>query len=274
MGYTTIHRKRNKALNIFLPIRKQTNTSVVYNKPQFMADTHVPRKRKMANNITDVLSNGQWKGQRCFIIGGGPSVSNLDFKTIENEMTIGINKSFTKFPTKICYCMDLKFYDYITYEGEKEEERLVVNKQWKDYQGIKIFLQPTGATKNKFKFDENIYVINRIAEKKISFDLTEGIYGGSNSGLGALLLACCLGASPIYLFGFDMKVNRKNSKTHFHSGYPKQNIGSFAQNLSNYKDVFYEFAPMLRQCGVQVININIDKGTDLRCFDVQSFSDI
>lgn len=275
MGYTVVYKKKNKILNASPPNRRQAVEVAVYNKPLvFAANTSVSKKKRMSNDITNVLSNGQWKGKRCFIIGGGPSLVNINAEKLENELTIGINKSFTRFNTNICYAMDTGFYDDITYKGEGEKERLEINKQWKRYQGIKVFLQPTGDKKGKFKLDDNVYVVKRIYEKKVSFDLAEGICGLSNSGIGAIMLACCLGANPIFLCGFDMKVDRKMNKTHWHTGYSKQEISGFARSLENYKQMFYEFAPVWRQLGIQIINVNTEEGTAMRCFPIKSFAEV
>ena len=38
------------------------------------------------------------KGERCFIIGNGPSLKNTNLKKLENEFTIGMNRFYMAFP--------------------------------------------------------------------------------------------------------------------------------------------------------------------------------
>ena len=64
-----------------------------------------------AKFITDVLNSDSWKGKRCFIIGGGPSLSDFDFDILKDELTIGINKTLIQFSPTLNYSMDKRFYD-------------------------------------------------------------------------------------------------------------------------------------------------------------------
>ena len=48
--------------------------------------------------LKDSLPTGSWKGQRCFIIGGGPSLKGFDFKQLKGEKIIAINKAFVDAP--------------------------------------------------------------------------------------------------------------------------------------------------------------------------------
>lgn len=217
----------------------------------------------LAKPITEVLSSSSWRDRRCFLIGGSPSLENFDFNLIEDELTIGVNKSFTKFPTTINYAMDMGFYDKITFAEPTNSRRMKLHQQWLDYKGIKVFLR-----RPKFKLDPSVYVVDDIKEKILSFDLGKGIYGGNNSGFSALMLAIALGATKIGLLGYSMKIDPKARRTHWHSGYEGQRFDSMQSKLDRFKICFEEIAPLIDSTRIKVINL--DSNSKLECFEKDS----
>jgi len=216
--------------------------------------------------ITDILPGQAWKDKTCFLIGGGPSLANFDFELIRNELSIGVNKSFTKFPTTVNYIMDTRFYDTITYPSK---DNVDLHRKWKQYTGIKVFLRHSV----KFKFDSSVYYVNNLTSSCLSLNLKKGIWGGNNSGFGALMLACALGCKRIGLLGYSMKVQGggKKIKTHWHSGYSFQNVKSFQPKLDKFKTCFDNFADVIAAQGIEVVNL-VKKSEDsaLECFPKDS----
>jgi hypothetical protein len=222
----------------------------------------IPRKLLIckARPITEVLSSTSWSGKRCFILCGGPSLENFDFNKLQNEMTIGVNKAFTKFPCTINYAMDQRFYDSIMYTNRADQESYEVHNAWLKYRGIKVFAK----TSETVRFDPSVYVVNTVKQRCVSEVLSAGVYPGNNSGLGSLMLAIALGCKQIYMLGLDMKVDEKKGKTHFHSGYKNQKIEHVATVLQSFKKDFELFAPVFPKVGIEVINLNPD--SELNCF--------
>ena len=60
--------------------------------------------------LYDVLPDGEWAGQRCFIIGGGESLKDFDFSKLKNELVIGVNLAFKKIDCQINFAMDYNLY--------------------------------------------------------------------------------------------------------------------------------------------------------------------
>lgn len=210
------------------------------------------------NKITDVFSNGAWRKNRCFIIGGGESLRGFDFSRLDGELTIGINKAFQANPNfNINYAMDSILYESIL-TGPNAE-------QWKSFKGIRLFLTPMELK----QFGPEVHLIRRILDPKISYDLNTGIYGGKNSGFGAIMLAVILGASPIYLLGYDMKVKEHS---HWHEGYPNRDIAEFNIRLAEYRQEIQNVLPILANAGFDVINVN--KDSSLRCKSVDSIENV
>lgn len=246
------------------------------NKIMRRKSTNLRLNRNMACRapyITEVLPSGAWKDKTCFLIGGGPSLKNFDFNLIKNELTIGVNKSFTKFPTTVNYAMDVRFYDMVTCTRKvytKNAKCKELHHQWLVYRGIKLFIKRSA----KSKFDSSIYIVNNLDKKAISLDLSRGIYGGNNSGFGALMLAIALGATWIGLLGYDLKVQKKQEriKTHWHDGYGLGRVESFQSKLDKFRMCFEEFAPTIAKQGIKVVNLNPTSA--LECFpkeDIRTF---
>jgi len=217
----------------------------------------------LAKPIKDILSSTSWKDRRCFIIAGGPSLIDFDFSTIKDELVIGVNKSFIKFPATINYGMDMGFYDKITNSNSTDVRLVQLHQQWLAYRGVKVFLM-----RPNFKLDPSVYVVNNIKEKTLSFDFDKGIYGANNSGWGALALAIVLGATKIGLLGYDMKVDNVAKRTHWHKGYINQRFDSMQSKLDKFKKPFEELAPVIVDAGIKVVNLNKNSGLD--CFPKDS----
>lgn len=213
--------------------------------------------------ITDVFPSGAWKNKTCFLIAGGPSLAGFDFNHIKNQLSIGINKSFIKFPTTMNYAMDVRFYDLVTFpENDKFEE---LHQQWLNYAGIKVFLRHSMRS----RFDESVHYVPSFHTNILSLDLKKGIWPGNNSGFGALMLACALGCKRIGLLGYSMKVQKNHGKikTHWHGGYKNTKGDTFQEKLDKFKTCFDDFADVIAEQGIEVVNL-VEKSEDsaLTCF--------
>ena len=86
----------------------------------------------------------------------------------------------------------------------------------------------------------------------MSIDLRlDSICHGNNSGYGAINLAVKLGASKIYLLGYDMQSNAKD--THWHSGYESRHNHNIYQKMVKY---FENLPSELEKHHVEVYNAN------------------
>lgn len=211
------------------------------------------------------------KRNRCFILGGGPSLVNLDFSLLADKFTIGVNRSFEKFPTDILYCMDYDFYERIT--GPQKQMDVYakdsVFDKFVNFKGIKVFL---AVCDEKIKYDYNVFVINRVYKNElntITSDIKDSIYGGYNSGFGALMLAIYLEYTDVVLLGFDLKV--KENSTHYHTGYPNQDLTNYCNNISLWHKEWFEWAPKFLEKGINITTcvLNSKEETDLTCFPVK-----
>lgn len=165
------------------------------------------------NNGTfiDILPDNSWKGRRCFVIGGGESLKGFDWDLLQGELTIGINRVYEFMSPTILFSMDTRFMANIlqpTFYGARAK------RLFDEYDGFKVW------NLQKPKNWDGVHILKCLGRNEWSSSLTYGLGGGRNSGFGAVNLAYCLGADPIYLLGFDMKGDGKGNQAHFHSGHP------------------------------------------------------
>lgn len=205
--------------------------------------------------LDQVLPDGSWAGQRCFIIGGGPSLAGFDFSSLAAELVIGINRAYERLDCTVMYSMDDRFF-HLARRGDFGREAL---ERYKSFCGFRVWAHfhgevPAGYLGVKLNSSEGLPT-----------SIAGGLGHGNNSGYSALLLAYCLGANPIYLLGFDMKGQGKDHN--WHSGY-----GGSAPKYDVFKKPFEKIAPAIAAAGVRVINLSPDSA--LEAFPKARFEDV
>ena len=205
-----------------------------------------------AKDVTP-LRAGAWEGQRCFILGGGPSLKGFDFSLLRDERTIGINRAFEYIDCDIMFSMDSRFFAWVKSGklGPEAQER------FETFQGLKVGLRINPAA----EAHEGVSYVPVLGEDGISSNISAGIYHGGNSGYAALNLAVALGANPIYLLGFDMHGDEKGRQAWFHEGYP-ENQGDHV--YKDFRKHFENIAPAIAERGTRVVNLT--PGSALKCF--------
>jgi len=209
--------------------------------------------------FSDVLEDGEWKGQRCFIIGGGPSLRGFDFSRLKGELVIGINRAYEMIDCTIAFSMDSRYHNWIIHDRLSGQAR----EKFYNFRGYKVWLNSA-----RYPYPKDIFLLNCIGSAGFSWSLKDGLAGGCNSGYAALNLAVCLGANPIYLLGFDMK-GEGNKQSWWHDGYPGKQPATVYQKFKTY---FEKIAPELKQRGIRVINLNPESA--LKCFEFGTFDSI
>jgi hypothetical protein len=216
------------------------------------------RSYAINHKITEKYNSESWINQKCFIIAGGESLAGFDFNVLNEYNTIGINRTFQYYPKlKINYSMDSDFYNAVLDGRYDVEGKPKVKDAWVKFAGSRVFLSPMELK----KYGDEVFLIKRIHRPSISRDINQGIFGGANSAVGALMLSIVLGSNPIYLLGYDMKVS---TKSHWHDGYPNRNLKDFANKLTSYRDEINRLVSLINELGVDIYNLNPDSA--LRCF--------
>jgi len=108
--------------------------------------------------FSDVFEDGAWKGQRCFIVGGGESLKDFDFSKLSGELVIGVNRAYEKVDCTIMFALDYKLYNWIV-EGKLGQE---AKEKFNNFKGHKVWVDSA-----KYPYPKDIF----ISERHLSFGL-------------------------------------------------------------------------------------------------------
>ena len=171
-------------------------------------------------------------GETIYIIGGGPSLKNFDFKTLIGKKTIAINKAIIYHPTAdVLYWTDGRFYTWFKNEVD-------------NYNGLKFALKPGS------QYTRDIQVLRKGKHHGLEED-PQVLAHGFNSGHAAINLAYHLGAARIILLGFDML--NDGTQTHFHDGYPTRAAGD-KMYQDKFLPGFKQLNSEIRNTGIEILN--------------------
>jgi hypothetical protein len=205
-----------------------------------------------ARSFSDRFPDGCWKGQRCFIIGGGPSLKGFDFERLRGERVIAINKAFKDAPfADIMFAMDHPLIELLASGKLGEDYR----QAFEFFPGAKLWLDLSG-----YSYPAGVYSVPSAGATGWSTSLSQGLVHGNNSGYGALNLAMILGAGPIYLLGYDCKRGADGSKN-YHNGYLS---GSNPDAMNIFKREIEAGAKLEQAISHRIVNLNPDSA--LACF--------
>lgn len=226
--------------------------------------TVVQSSRRQKKWIHDLYPNNYWDGKSCVILGGGESINRLStLSFLLNHKTIAINKSFMLWQTDMVYAMDTRFYHWLMSGTLDKHEAKTIKTMWNTSSSVKVLLDPKDSPVTNF--GKEIHFVKRLNDPEVSKSISSGIHSANNSMFGGLMLAIAMGANPVYLLGCDLKIDML---THWHKGYPGQEIEELRQRLGSFKRSFEEMAPKIKEAGIEVYNLNSD--SDLKCFDFKS----
>lgn len=205
----------------------------------------------LQDSFADIVADNAWAGQRCFIIGGGESLEDFEFSRLAGELVIGVNRAYERFDCTIMFATDAQYHRWIK-GGQLGAE---AKKRFEEFKGHKVWLDSARYC------HKGVHRLTGLNGHGLSFSMKAGLKHGGNSGYGALNLAVCLGANPIYLLGFDMK-GKGGKQAHWHNGYPVMQPDAVYKKFKTY---FETAAPILKKRGIKVVNLNPDSA--LKCFD-------
>lgn len=195
------------------------------------------------------------KGQRCFIVATGPSLTLDDLNLIKGEHCFGMNSDVLLFDKTDWRPEYYGIQDEYVYNKLEKE---ILNRL--DGSSISVFVSDN--IKEKFQtpvsfkpfflncLDHKMFHRNGYGTFKYSTDCYAGIYDAYSITFSIMQLACYMGFQKIYLLGCDCNYNQK--KGHF-MDYglkdPKANIMGDKMICGHY-----EFNKFAQSIGVEVYN--------------------
>lgn len=145
----------------------------------------------------------RYQGERCFIIGNGPSLNKTDLTHLKDEYTFGMNRIYLAFP-------DMGYQTSFLVSIND----LVVEQCHQDFQGLNLpkffswhskdLLLPAGNPDSQTHFLHTTYTGPRFNDR-----ITSRFWEGATVTNVCLQLAFCMGFTEVYLIGVDHNFNTK-----------------------------------------------------------------
>jgi hypothetical protein len=212
--------------------------------------------RNLPNKISVVSNQGLSSSHRnrpCVILGGGPSLQYVSPELWKDYHTIGVNKSILLPYVDTMYFMDIGIYTNCTSDTPSDEKDIKAMRQaWRNFSGTKYTIR----SHRDLVFSKEVIALKSIIKPTLSRDIKNGIYSTSNSGSGAIMLAIALGFNIIHLLGFDLSIDDKNEKTHWHSGYFRQEPSQTKRKLNEFIKCFETVSDLIKSTDIEIYNLN------------------
>lgn len=178
--------------NIFMHLYPDENLARVYHET-----ISNPKFTKYREQLLSLSLKDKHNGQRCFIVGNGPSLRIEDLNRLKNEITFGmnyINFAFDQTDWRPTYYIMADSIGYLLGSPCFQDEN------------IQHCFLPINMVETSGKIYENAIYYNRLSMKNetdFSDHLEKGIYISYSVSYGALQIASYMGFNEIYLIGFD-----------------------------------------------------------------------
>lgn len=152
----------------------------------------------------------KYEGQRCFIIGNGPSLTVEDLNKLQGEHCFAANHIYKMFPKtqwrpEFFFCVD----SYVLRE---------IMEHLSDLDVEHVFIQMEGKKYNLQEKNSNIvyinnyypYLVNQYKRTKIAFssDVSKYFIAGETVTYNAIQMATYMGFKEIYLLGVDHQYSK------------------------------------------------------------------
>jgi hypothetical protein len=160
------------------------------------------------------------RGKRCFIIGNGPSLKQMDLTLLRDELTFGVNRIYLMFPElgfPVSYYLSV---NSLVIEQCAEEIRSLTIPKFLSWRSHKL-IRPT---------PDMIFLHTTYTGRKFARDARGRIWEGATVTNVALQLAFHMGFQQVILIGVDHNyttqgkpnttvVSKGEDPNHFHAGY-------------------------------------------------------
>lgn len=219
-----------------------------------------PQFRKSMERI-EMLKN-RHRGERCFIIGTGPSLKICDLEKLSGEITFSVNSIFrlynrTAWRPTYYHMMDDKGYVWyknrqyrLNFEDVCEREILLADPVLRVARDDITCMERVVSIPLSYL---NHMVYPTGMQFKYRFDIATGMYGLTSCVQNCMNIAHYMGFSEIYLLGVDC--NYTLPKTH--AGFSGTDMNTLSQHneVNHYMYEGFAFvSEQMKKAGIQVYN--------------------
>jgi hypothetical protein len=181
--------------------------------------TFHPLRRKSIKALSEYKNKHQ--GQRCFIIGNGPSLQKIDLSLLKNEYSFGMNRIYLMFPE-----LGFSTSYYISVNS------LVIEQCAEDIRQIKVpkflswrskeYINPT---------EDTIFLHTTYSGSKFARDIRGRLWEGATVTYIALQIAFFMGFDQVILIGVDHNFDTK--------GKPNTTVTSLGDDPNHFNPNYF-----------------------------------
>ena len=211
---------------------KMIKTKIYSVFPTWILEDRFFFKRADTRKIKNL--KGKFNGQRCFIIGNGPSLDKHDLSFLKNEHSFAVNGIFYK--SEICgFTPTFYVVEDYCFMNENIEKIQSVKARYKFFPINYRHLLKNKKNTLFFRMNTGFYVKEspNFCVPRFSIDMSYKLYCGQSVTILNLQIAYYLGFSEVYLIGmdFDYKIPKsaiingdrilstESDSNHFHPEY-------------------------------------------------------
>ena len=231
---------------------------------QWPSATFHPWRRDSIRRLAELQD--KHKGQRCFIIGNGPSLKQTDLSRLKGEFTLGQNRIYLAFPEMgFSTSYYLSVNDLVVQQCAEDIRQLTMPRfvSWR----ARRWLQPQA---NQF------FIHTTYTGEKFARDIRGRVWEGGTVTYTSLQVAFFLGFSQVILVGVDHNyvtqgkpnatvVSQGEDPNHFHPAYFGKGFRWQLPDLIQWEEAYRLARRTYEQAGRQVVDATI--GGKLRVFE-------
>jgi hypothetical protein len=223
----------------------------------YPAATFHPWRRDSVRKLAQLKDSH--RGERCFIIGNGPSLRKTDLSKLRDEKTIGMNRFFLAFPE-----MGFETTYFLSVND------LVVEQSRAELQALQMPCFFSWRARQWMEPAENVHFLyTTYTGPKFARDVTGRVWEGGTVTYVALQLAFHLGFDTVILIGVDHSyggqqgapnatvVSQGDDPNHFHPGYFGKGFRWQLPDLIAWEDAYRLARRTYEQAGRQVLDATI-----------------
>lgn len=159
--------------------------------------------------------DARWVNQSCYIVGGGPSLSDFPWNVLTDKNVLGCNAAF--------------------YLGVRIVPTIVFGDNGfidKHIDGLEDYAAAGGEIITLARHAGSLPSWLNVMKKNLTGLSIDGLAWNGNTGSAAINLALLFGANPIYLLGYDMQVSR-DGRGNFHNAYGHKPMNEVYRRFKN-----------------------------------------
>jgi hypothetical protein len=198
------------------------------------------------------------RGERCFIIGNGPSLRDTDLTKLRGEFTIGMNRIFLAFP-------ELQFETSIMVSVND----LVIEQSLAEFRALRMPCFVSWRSRRILQPSENlVFLHTTYTGPGFSGDVSGRVWEGATVTYVALQLAFHLGFEKAILIGVDHNyatkgkpnttiISQGDDPNHFNPGYFGKGFRWQLPDLETNEHAYQMARQAYEQAGRQVVDATV-----------------